>query len=146
MGAFLKSSKSMLVFWDSTYVSVLILTDNQALSVSFLHAARATSSQLGGYWRHVFSLLPANSSCVWVPAHDRHPEWLCPVAGLTADEARALNRAADEAATSCTAFHADTFVATDWTRKAVLHQEDHTNTWHDVVVASAVARRQWREL
>ena len=76
---------------------VLILTDNQALSVSFLHAARATSSQLGGYWRHVFSLLPANSSCVWVPAHDRHSEWLCPVAGLTADEARALNRAADEA-------------------------------------------------
>ena len=133
---------------------VLILTDNQAFSVSFLHAARATSSQLGGYWRHVFSLLPANSSCVWVPAHDRHSEWLCPVAGLTADEARALNRAADEAATSCTAFHADTFVAnqrshraaTDWARKAVLHQEDHTKTWHDAVFASAVARRKWREL
>ena len=25
----------------------------KVLSVSFLHAARATSSQLGGYWRHV---------------------------------------------------------------------------------------------
>ena len=133
---------------------VLALTDNKALAHAFQHAACATSSQLGGYWQHLFALLPEQSQCIWVPAHNRHPEWQCSVEGVSDESARCLNEAADAAATSCNESHAVEFQANQarhrsavaWARLAIVHQEVHTKAWHESVFAVAHARRQWREL
>ena len=133
---------------------VLALTDNKALAHAFQHAACATSSQLGGYWQHLFALLPEQSQCIWVPAHNRHPEWQCSVEGVSDESARCLNEAADAAATSCNESHAVEFQANQarhrsavaWARLAIVHQEVHTKAWHESMFAVAHARRQWREL
>ena len=83
-----------------------------------------------GLWKEIALTSPA-SEITWIPAHDRHPDWVPPFQGIP-EGLRALNRIVDreaqgsaaEAIRSLEAWHLAQHDAAMWSQAALLRQRD----------------------
>jgi ribonuclease HI len=117
----------------------VVYTDSKALVSRVARERRGVQGGAApGLWAEIMRLLPADTSVVWVPAHDGHATWQPESGPLSAREARELNRRADARATEELSRWAATFrsgeeerkAATSWSKRAIERQAAATREYH----------------
>jgi len=86
-------------------VQLRLLVDNKGVQQGVNDSMRGVPVRRRfcfGMWNQVCCLsrlLLTGSQCVWIPSHDKRTEWRLPAGfGISSQEARAMNKGADEAA------------------------------------------------
>ena len=126
---------------QATQTAVCVLCDCLSVVRNAVRVRRGGPLPAGspGLWKEIALTSPA-SEIVWIPAHDRHPEWTPPFDG-DPDECRALNRVADREAQSTAAaavrslkpWQAMQHAAAMWSQAALLRQRDALK-WLELLV------------
>ena len=76
---------------------VMLLIDNQALVIRLQRGIRTGrwDGDLPLYWQRISDLLIKDTVCIWIPSHDKVPDWKPPDGWIDAHLCRALNATAD---------------------------------------------------
>lgn len=123
-------------------VPVRLLIDNLAIVQRLTRGIEHNSwnGDAPGFWSHVASRVAFGVQAMWVPSHGKHPDWFPSLDwGLTIQECRSLNSAADAAAGAITdlclpvvqGWCSSLTSAHSWAAHAFAVQWHRTQSYHD---------------